>query len=152
MRHAFFLVSLLALPLATAACPTERMPPPREAHQPEDEWSRIPPSKEWLYATSEFNGPHKAECDHVLGWVKGEDACKASLCEHGRDLAGEWLTRCSGLEPPDLVGTVQRLSGTLGGRITEKPTDCARRFDDMVRDGCGADATCEATGQRWATR
>ena len=152
MRHAFFLLPLLALPLATAACPTERMPPAREARLPEDEWSRIPPSKEWLYATNEFNGPHKAECDHVLGWVKGEEACKSSFCEHGRDLAGEWLTRCSSLESPDLVGTVRGLSGTLGGRVAEKPTDCARRFDNMVRDGCGEDKTCEATGQRWATR
>jgi hypothetical protein len=152
MRHAFFLLPLLALPLATAACPTERMPPPKDALAPEDEWSRIPPSKEWLYATSEFNGPHKAECEHVLGWVKGEDACKASFCEHGRDLAGEWLTRCTNLAPPEAVATVRGLQGTLGGRTSEKPSDCARRYEDLVRDGCGEDKTCEATGQRWATR
>jgi len=152
MRHALFLLPLLALPLATTACPTESMPPAKEAMPADDEWSRIPPSKEWLYATSEFNGPHKAECDHVLGWVKGEEPCKASLCEHGRDLAGEWLTRCSAMEPPDAVSTVRGLQGTLGERTSAKPSDCARRYEDMVRDGCGEDKTCESTGQRWATR
>src|ERR1700761_190192 len=96
-HHAFIVLSLLALPLITAGCPTERMPLPKEALPAEDEWSRIPPSKEWLFAPSEFNGTHQAECEHVLGWVKGEEPCRASLCEHGRDLAGEWLTRCSTL-------------------------------------------------------
>jgi hypothetical protein len=118
---------------------------------PEDEWSKLPPSKEWLFATSEFNGNHKAECEHVLGWIKGEEACKATLCEHGQALAADWMARCSPAAGAELSGTVRALQGTFGARINEKPTDCAKRLDDLVRDGCGDDATCQATGQRWAT-
>jgi hypothetical protein len=143
---------LLALPLAAAGCPTEPQRPPREAMPPEDEWSRIPPSKDWLFATGDFSGPHKAECDHVLGWVRGEDGCKASLCEHGKDLSAEWLTRCSSLEDPSLTETVRRLQAELASRAGEAETDCAKRFDDMVRDGCGQAAACLVSGQRWATR
>jgi hypothetical protein len=119
---------------------------------PEDEWSKIPPSKEWLYATGEFNGPHKAECDHVLGWVKGEDACRASLCQHGRDLAAEWLTRCTPLEDPGIVDTVKRVQAELTDRAQAKATECAKSLEGLVRDGCGDDKTCLPTGQRWATR
>jgi hypothetical protein len=145
-----FVLPLLALSLA--GCPTERGMRPREAAQPEDEWSRIAPSKEWLFATSDFSGPHKAECDHVVGWVKGEEACKASLCEHGRDLAAEWVTRCSGLEDPGIVDTVKQLHVELTNRAAGAPTECARDLGAIVRDGCGEDKSCLTTGQRWATR
>src|SRR5580692_9124274 len=140
------LLPLLAFSFAVAGCPTERMPHPRENLPPEDEWSRIAPSKEWLYATGEFTGPHKAECDHVLGWVKGEEACKASLCEHGRDLAAEWLTRCSSLEEGSVVADARRAQADLTARAGEAATDCGKRFEAMVRDGCGDDATCAVTG------
>ncbi len=146
------LLVLFPLSLAAAGCPTERMPPPKDAPPAEDEWSRIPPSKEWLYATGEFTGPHKAECDHVMGWVKGEEGCRGSLCEHGRDLAAEWITRCAPLVDPGLVDAVKRLQADLGARAASGPTDCAKRLEAIARDGCGEDKTCLATGQRWATR
>lgn len=146
------LLPLLALSLAVAGCPTERMPHPKDNLPAEDEWSRIPPSKEWLYATGEFSGPHKAECDHVLGWVKGEEACKASLCEHGRDLAAEWVTRCAGLEEPAVVDAAKKVQADLAARAGEAATECGKRLEAVVRDGCGDDATCLTTGQRWATR
>ena len=150
--RALLLPALLALPLATAGCPTEPMQHAREALPPEDEWSRTPPSKDWLFATGDFNGPHKAECDHVLGWVRGEDTCKSSLCEHGKDLSAEWLTRCSSLEDPSLSETVRKIQADLTARAAEPETDCAKRFDGMIRDGCGGGAACLASGQRWATR
>lgn len=147
------LLLFLALPLALAGCPTERMPLPKDSLPPEDEWSRIPPSKEWLFATGEFSGPHKAECDHVLGWVKGEEACKASLCEHGRDLAAEWVTRCTALEEPPVVAAARQVQAELAQRAAESATDCGKRLEDLVRDGCGSDdPTCLSTGQRWATK
>jgi hypothetical protein len=128
------------------------MPPPRDQLPPEDEWSRIPPSKEWLYATSDFSGPHKAECDHVFGWLKGEAACKASLCEYGHELAVEWTTRCSSLEETNVVDQARRLQTDLAARAAEPPTECGKRLEAIVRDGCGEDATCLLTGQHWATR
>jgi hypothetical protein len=146
------LLPLFPLTLAAAGCPTERMPPPKDAPPAEDEWSRLAPSKEWLYATSEFSGPHKAECDHVMGWVKGEETCKGTLCEHGRDLATEWLTRCAPLVEPGLVDTVKKLQADLASRANGAPTECAKGLESIVRDGCGEDKTCLATGQRWATR
>lgn len=149
-RSISLLLPLFAL--ALAGCPTERMPPPKEALPPEDEWSRMPPSKEWLYATSEFSGPHKAECDHVLGWVKGEEACKGTLCEHGVALANDWLQRCTPLIAPALVDTVRTKQADLSARMNAKPSDCAKDLGDIVREGCGDDKTCLPTGQRWATR
>jgi hypothetical protein len=125
---------------------------PRDNLPPEDEWAKIPPSKDRLDATGEFSGPHKAECDHVLGWLKGEEACKASLCEHGRELAAEWLTRCSALEAPEIVESARKAQAELTPRAAEPATECGKRFDAMVREGCGDDATCAVTGQRWATR
>src|SRR5262245_19173999 len=115
-RTSLVLAPVIVLSLVMGGCPTERMPQPKEAGQPEDAWSRIATSKEWLYATSEFNGPHKAECDHVLGWVKGEDACKASLCEHGVTLAKEWRERCTPIVDASLVETVRALDAQIAPR------------------------------------
>ncbi len=146
------LLPLFALSVAVAGCPTDPAKPPRDILPPEDEWSRIPSSKEWLYATGDFSGPHQAECDHVLGWVKGEEACRASLCEHGRDLASEWLTRCKGIEPGGIVAAAQGVQTKLTARASESPTECSKQLEVIVRDGCGEDATCLAASQRWATR
>lgn len=143
---------LIALPLFTAGCPTEPAQRVKEAAAPEDEWSRIPPSKEWLHATGDFSGDHKGECDHVLPWVKGEDRCATTLCEHGRDLAAEWVTRCTSYAPPALVEEVKALRGRLIERAALKPTECGKQLEGLLREGCGADKTCEVTGQRWATR
>src|SRR5260221_4123781 len=117
------LLPLLAFSFSVAGCPTERMTPPKDNLPPEDEWSRLAPSKEWLYATGEFSGPHKAECDHVLGWVKGEEGCKASLCEHGRDLATEWITRCTPFEEPGVVAGARKVQADLAARAGHGPTD-----------------------------
>jgi hypothetical protein len=150
--HRAILLPLFALSFASTGCPTDPAKPPRDVLPPEDEWSKIPPSKEWLYATSDFSGPHKAECDHVLAWVKGEDVCKATLCEHGRDLGAEWMTRCKELEEPAAVGLAKGIVAKLTAQANEAATDCGKELEVMVRDGCGQDATCLATGQRWATR
>lgn len=151
-RALLLLVPLTAIPFL-GGCPTE---PTMRAKDPvlvEDEWTRIPPSKEWLHATADFSGDHKAECAHVLASIKGEETCRASLCEHGRDLADDWIQRCPKFAASDALATVKELKEKLVTRATEKATDCGKDFDTLVRDGCGAeDATCEATGQRWATR
>src|SRR5690349_17468021 len=89
-----FLAPLSLVPLLSA-CPTEPAAPVKDPTFVEDEWTKTAPSTEWLHATATFNGDHKAECAHVLEWVKGEDHCRASLCEHGRNLAAEWLERCA---------------------------------------------------------
>jgi hypothetical protein len=151
-RAVVLLVPLTAIPLL-GGCPTEPPPRAREPVVVEDAWSRLAPSKEWLHATADFNGDHRAECAHVLPWVKGEEACHASLCEPGRDLADEWLQRCSKLAEPDAVSAVGELKEKIGARATEKPTDCGQTFATILHDGCGgADATCQLEGQRWATR
>jgi len=146
------LVPFTALPLL-GGCPTE--PPPR-AKEPvlvEDEWTRIAPSKEWLHTTADYSGDHSSECAHVLTWVKGEEKCHASLCEHGRDLSGEWIQRCPRFVDKDSLGPVRELKEKLTERATEKPTDCGKAFEKILRDGCGADdKACEVEGQRWATR
>jgi hypothetical protein len=152
MRRSLLLLPLLALSLPLAGCPTERMPPPKEAMPPEDEWSKTSTSPEWLFATSDFSGPHKAECEHVLGWIKGEESCKGSLCEHGVNLAATWLQRCTPLVEPALAEQVRSLQAQLAGRTGQKPTECASQLAEIERDGCGEDKTCAATGQRWATR
>ncbi len=151
-RACLFLVPLTAIPFL-GGCPTE---PAMRAKDPvvvEDEWTRIPPSKEWLHATADYSGDHKAECAHVLEWVTGEEKCRASLCEHGRDLADEWVQRCPKFADKAAVASVKELKDKLAERATEKATDCGKDFDTILRDGCKADdPTCEATGQRWATR
>lgn len=153
MRHlrALTLFPLAAFLIVEAGCPTERMPPPKDPVV-EDEWSKLPPSKEWLFATSEFNGPHKAECDHVLTWIKGEESCTATLCEHGVSLTTDWMQRCPKYGDPGAPDAVKTAQGQMGARTSNKPTDCGKRFEEIVRDGCGDDATCLRTGQRWATR
>ncbi len=151
-RAALLLLPLTAIPLL-GGCPTE---PPMRAKEPalvEDEWTRLPPSKEWLHATADYNGDHKAECAHVLAWVTGEEKCRASLCEHGRDLSQEWLQRCPRFTEKDTQSTVNEIATKLTERATEKATDCGKAFDTILHDGCGeADATCQVEGQRWATR
>lgn len=151
-RAAVLLLPLTAIPLL-GGCPTEPPPRVKEPVLVEDEWTRIPPSKEWLHATADYSGDHKAECAHVLEWVKGEEKCRASLCEHGRDLSREWLQRCPKFSGNDAVGSVKELEAKLGERATEKATDCGKAFDTMLASGCGdGDPTCKSEGQRWATR
>jgi hypothetical protein len=139
------------LPLAIAGCPTEPQQRVKDPAPVEDEWSRIPASKEWLYATGEFSGPHKAECDHVLEAVKGEEACRGSLCEHGRDLAAEWVTRCTPYADAQSVELAKHVQVELTTRANESPTECGTTLDTLVRDGCTA-STCYPRAQRWATR
>jgi hypothetical protein len=151
-RTLLLLVPFTALPFL-GGCPTEPAPRVKEPVVVEDEWTRIAPSKEWLHATADYSGDHPSECGHVLGWVKGEEKCRASLCEHGRDLAGEWLRRCPKLVDKDTVDPVKELNEKLTERATEKATDCGKAFEKILRDGCGDDdKTCEVEGQRWATR
>ncbi len=152
-RRLFAKVLPLLAPALLTGCPTEPPPRAKEPVMQEDEWSRMAPSKEWLYATAEFSGDHKAECAHVLPWVKGEARCRASLCEHGRDLAMEWLSRCPRYAPATSAAEVRELRDKLTVRATEKDTDCGKEFDGMIRSGCGAeDKTCQQAGQTWATR
>ncbi len=151
-RALLILVPFTAIPFL-GGCPTEPTTRAKDPVVVEDEWTRIPPSKEWLHATADYNGDHKAECAHVLEWVKGEEKCRASLCEHGRVLADEWTQRCPKFAEKTSVFSVKELEEKLVTRATEKPTDCGKDFETILRDGCAAeDATCEATGQRWATR
>jgi hypothetical protein len=144
-------ISIVALSFAITGCPTEGERPPKDAPPAEDDWSRMSASKEWLYATGDFSGPHKAECDHVLGWIKGETTCKGSLCEHARELAGEFIRRCAAYEEAAVIEVARSVQVELTGRATEAPSDCGKAFDDLVREGCSA-AECQSRGQRWATR
>src|SRR5262245_61041437 len=97
-RAFFFLV-----PLALAGCgPQHNRPVDQElaaAAQKKDDWDAAPKVPEWFHATAGFSGNHKAECEEVQKWIKGEEKCKASLCAHGRDLAKDWLARCSKIAP-----------------------------------------------------
>jgi hypothetical protein len=119
---------------------------------PEDAWSSLAVSQQWLLATGDFSGDRSAECAHVLGWVKGEDGCKAALCEHGRILAEEWLSRCPGLAEPEAVSQVKERKDKLTERAAEKATSCAEQLSAILHGGCRPDATCAVTGQSWATR
>src|SRR5262245_40250322 len=54
---------------------------------PVDEWANLSRGPEWLHVTSGFSGAHKEECALIQKWVLGDSGCKASACEHARDLA-----------------------------------------------------------------
>jgi len=43
------------------------------------------------------NAEREAECEHVVTWMKGEESCRATLCEHGAALANDWVQRCTPL-------------------------------------------------------
>jgi hypothetical protein len=146
-------ITLPLLALALAACPP---PPPKvtegEGIAPKDEWDSIPRTPEWLHATAGFNGSRKAECEEVLGWVKGEAVCKGAICAHGRDLSREWIPRCEKLTPAG-VEEVKALRDKFTASAEEAPTECATQATSILNEGCGkADATCERGAQAWATR
>src|SRR4051812_35749495 len=142
-NKATLLLLSAALPLLSG-CPTEPPPRAKEPVMVEDEWSKTPHSQEWLHATANFSGDHKAECAEVLSWVKGEESCKGSLCEHGRELAGEWITRCPKYADPDALADAKVVRAKLTERVAEKPTACGTELDGMLASGCGDDKTCEA--------
>ena len=69
----------------------------------------------------------------LFGWVKGEAACKASLCEYGHALAEEWKTRCSSLEESNVVDQARHIQTELAARTAEAPTECGKRLEAIVR-------------------
>lgn len=146
-------LSLAVLTSILAGCPTEPSTRAKEGFGPEDEWTTLAPSKEWLHATSDFPaGPHKAECDHVYKWIDGEEKCQATLCEHGRDLALDWATRCARYEPPQMVERARSVGGQYAQRASAPPTACAKALGEVLAESCGEDKTCLDAGQKWATR
>lgn len=150
MRPAHALPALIAL--ALAGCPKAPAKPVAETETtPRDEWDAIPRTPEWLHATSGFSGNRKEECEEVQRWIAGESACKAALCAHGRDLAKEWLARCSKLAPTG-AADVKALSEKFATTAAEPPTDCGKEVESILGGGCGKDATCEMAAQAWGTR
>jgi hypothetical protein len=145
-------LTLPLLALALAACPP---PPPKHTEgevAPKDEWDSISRTPEWLHATAGFSGSRKAECEEVLGWIKGEAVCKGAICAHGRDLSKEWLARCEKLTPAG-VAEVRELSEKFTASAVEAPSECATGVSSILNEGCGkGDATCEKGAQAWATR
>ena len=146
--------ALPILTLALAACP----PPAPKATEgayvagPKDEWDAIPRTPEWLHATAGFSGGRKAECEEVLGWIKGEGVCKGAICAHGRDLSKEWIARCEKLMPA-IATEVRTLSAAFTASAEEAPSECAKEVSSILNEGCGKDdATCERGAQGWATR
>lgn len=130
--------------LVLTACPTEPEGRAKEPRLEEDDWSRIPPSKEWLFATSDFSGAHKAECDFVLTAIKAEGTCKASICEYARDLASEWMTRCQPLVTAGVLESVRALRSDYDNR--------AKDSADRLRQPFFGDATRGLRGCRWVSR
>lgn len=145
----------LLVPLALAGCgaqTTKTVDPEFAASKaPKDEWDAAPKVPEWLHATAGFSGNRKAECEEVAKWVKGEDKCKAGLCAHGRDLAKDWLTRCSKIAP-DSYSAVNAVSEKLTAAASEAPTQCGNDLEAILSNGCGTDTSCASTAQKWATR
>lgn len=133
-----------------SGCPA----PEREAQAPvapADEWASLPKSPEWLHATAGFSGGRKEECVEIAKWVLGEAECHASACEHGKDLARDWLSRCTKLTP-DSVAKVKELLPRYEERAGQPGSPCAARIKPILEGKCGDDATCEAQAQRWVTR
>lgn len=141
---------LFALALSGCPKPTPR-PTEAEITQKKDEWDTLPRSPEWLHATAGFSGSHPAECEEVRKWVVGEASCKAAMCAHGRDLARDWLARCSKLTP-DGYDAVKASSEKLEAAAGEASTACGKDLEAILSNGCGTDTTCAETAQGWATR
>jgi hypothetical protein len=118
---------------------------------PVDEWASLPKSPEWLHATAGFSGSHKDECALIEKWVAGESECKASSCEHARDLARDWLSRCTKIAP-DGVAKVKEALPRLEERAGKPDLPCTTQLKPILEGKCGADDTCEAPAQRWVTR
>jgi hypothetical protein len=118
---------------------------------PADEWASLPKSPEWLHATAGFSGDRKAECAEIQKWIDGEAACDASACEHARDLARDWMARCTKLTP-DGVDKVKALLPKFEERATQPDSACTTQRKPILAGKCGADPTCEAPAQRWVTR
>lgn len=135
----------------SAGCLVDDVPKSREPRAPEDEWAGIDKTPEWLYVTRGFAGERDAECKRVATWVTGESDCRTRTCEHGRDLAKEWLARCKKLDAEDTprVGTVYP---AFISRAKEEPTACYTEAADILRDGCKEPAACRLAAERWAAR
>jgi hypothetical protein len=147
---ASLLVSLLT------GCPTTSDPPPKAKKEavPEDEWAGIQRTAEWLYATRDFSGKRLDECVEVLRWVREESRCKGSTCVHARDLAREWQARCPAITDKGEVdhADVEGLLSQYEARSKEDPTPCGAEAEEMLKNGCGKDKTCQSTAESWATR
>lgn len=145
--HCGWLASLALL--FCAGCGGEAPRPATLA--PPDEWASLPKSPQWLYALGGFNGSRKDECGEAEKWITGESECQASSCEDGRDLAKDWLGRCSKLVPGE-VEKVKASLATYEERVSQPDTTCSIDMKQILGGKCGEDKTCEAAAQKWITR
>lgn len=139
--------------LAVVAClPKPAKRPRSDAPFVEDEWAKTATVPEWLHVTRAAGGTKEAECQAVLGWLKGEAECKGALCEHGRDLAASFLERCNS-RLPEAQEEVRALREHLAEAAAQRPDDCATEAEVLFRDECGDGTTpCQEAAQKWATR
>lgn len=142
-------VAVLAGALLSGCAAPEAKPQAPAA--PADEWASLPKSPEWLHATAGFSGTRKEECAEIEKWVLGEAECQASSCEHARDLARDWLSRCTKIAP-DAVAKVKEALPKYEERAAQPDTACSQELKPILEGKCGEDATCEAAAQRWVTR
>jgi len=146
-------LAALALIFSSAAlggCASEA-PKPEVAPAPVDEWASQPKSSQWLHSLGDFSGSRKEECAEAGKWVLGEAECSASSCENSRDLARDWLSRCTKLVPAE-VAKVKAALATYEERASQPDTPCALSLKPLLAGKCGDDKTCEGPAQRWATR
>ena len=126
--------------------------PPTNAGRPgridtsDDGWRR---SVTWMHATASSASGAKPECAHTERVIaKERAACEGRLCQHGKELAEEWLDQCTE-HAPDSVDSVRDDADVLRSKVEEAPTRCVGEFRELI-DDCGK--TCVASAQRWATR
>lgn len=143
-------VAAFLLGALTSGCPAPE-PKPQTPAAPADPWASTPKSPEWLHATAGFGGSRKEECALIQKWIAGESECKASACDHARDLARDWLSRCAEIAPGE-VAAVKEARSKYEERAAQPESACAAELKPILEGKCGDDPTCEAPAQRWVTR
>ena len=146
MERIASVVTLVAL--GFAACGPSPKPKPASPSVESD--GPEPESAEWLYATPNSSGELAEDCNLVLDVVRGEHECSGDLCQHGINLANDWLRTCRELEKSRMPD-VNQLVATLEARRKISGGECAFQGEELISKGCPAGDDCAGYAQHWAT-
>lgn len=144
------LASLLTLGVAVSVAACGPSPKPKPATASIETDGAEPESTEWLYATPDSSGELELECKLVADAIRGEQNCSGDLCQHGTNLADDWLRLCPSIEK-SRVNEVKQLATKLHERRKVSGGECAYQGEQLIANGCPAERDCAETAQQWAT-
>jgi hypothetical protein len=111
-----------------------------------------PQSVEWLYALKDYQGDRQGECVNLHQVLQRDRGCHGEVCGHAAKLGRDWLRLCKEYADSSVYASAERLVADFEKQAAQPPTDCSKRAEAWIADGCGEEGACLGDVGDWATR